>query len=314
MFTYCNPLVHKLTNLFKNTNVNIAFRSAVPYFNNYVTAHSNTLPHLVGFTNYNAPPAIRHMSDTPADQSPSDIQHVQYIRTNSPTSAYALHILSQCHDYGSPPPPPDKTLHLLRSCEKGNIMNCWESFYIQQLHHCNQLTDEQQPSEHNPLYALCWETQHSTAPQTSTQSTQVHVPGLCPCDHLFLSLFLFHFISFSFYLSTLLYIFILFYRLHIYTLIVPTSKYVLPHYNPGPQHSCHTHKHLLFTHYLLVYCTSSPIVLYCCSWLQYHGFTILFTHCIFSTIDSVLLCYLPIVSFWLRLWFTHPFVYFRGRT
>jgi hypothetical protein len=77
-------------------------------------------------------------------------EHIRYTLTNSPTSAYALHILNQCHYYG----PPDNMLHLLKPCMKGNPMNCWESFYTQQLNHLNLLIDEQQPQEPNPLYAL----------------------------------------------------------------------------------------------------------------------------------------------------------------
>jgi hypothetical protein len=111
------------------------------------------------------------------------------------------------------------------------------------------------------------------------------LPGksICPCDHLFLSLFFFHFILFLFlfYLSILLYIlsyFIVFTYTHLLFLLAVCPATL----QPGPLHSCHTHKRLLFTHYLLFYCTSSPVVFYCGSRLQYHGFTILFAHCIFS--------------------------------
>jgi hypothetical protein len=33
-------------------------------------------------------------------------------------------------------------------------MNQWETFYIQTLHQLNQLTEEQQPPEYNPLFTL----------------------------------------------------------------------------------------------------------------------------------------------------------------
>jgi hypothetical protein len=33
-------------------------------------------------------------------------------------------------------------------------MNHRETFYMKQLHHLNLLIDEQQPQDHNPLYAL----------------------------------------------------------------------------------------------------------------------------------------------------------------
>jgi hypothetical protein len=93
-------------------------------------------------------------------------EHIRYIRTNTPTSAYALHILNQYHDYG----PPDDKLHLLKPCAKGNFMNCWESFYTQKLHHLNILIYEQQPQEPNPLYALSWEAQQTEPRHSDTQA------------------------------------------------------------------------------------------------------------------------------------------------
>jgi len=60
------------------------------------------------------------------------------------------HILNHQHEYG----PPEQTLHLLKSCTKGGIMNQWENFHILQLHDLNQLVQEQQVPEHNPLFHL----------------------------------------------------------------------------------------------------------------------------------------------------------------
>ena len=53
-------------------------------------------------------------------------EHTRYIKTNNPTSAYALRILNNKHEYGIA----DHTIQLLKSCNKGNKMKCWESFYI----------------------------------------------------------------------------------------------------------------------------------------------------------------------------------------
>jgi hypothetical protein len=94
-------------------------------------------------------------------------EHIRYIRTKSSTSVYALHILNQRHEYGIL----DTTLHLLKPYEKGNLMNCWESFYTQLLQHLTLLIDEQQPQELNPLYALSWEAQQTEQRQTGTQVT-----------------------------------------------------------------------------------------------------------------------------------------------
>jgi hypothetical protein len=73
---------------------------------------------------------------------------IRYISTNNPNSAYAQHILNHQHEYG----PTDQTLHLLKTCTKGSIMNQWETFHILQLHDLNRLVQEQQPPVHNPLF------------------------------------------------------------------------------------------------------------------------------------------------------------------
>ena len=50
-------------------------------------------------------------------------EHIRYIRTNNPQSAYATHILQNRHEYG----PKNETLQLLKACNKGTQMNCWET-------------------------------------------------------------------------------------------------------------------------------------------------------------------------------------------
>jgi hypothetical protein len=48
----------------------------------------------------------------------------------------------------------DQTLQLLKICDKGNLMNLWETFYIQQLACMDKRIPEQQPQEPNSLFAL----------------------------------------------------------------------------------------------------------------------------------------------------------------
>jgi hypothetical protein len=78
------------------------------------------------------------------------LKHVQYVRTNNPSSAYASHILNNRHEYGTA----EETLELLKSCHKSARMNCWETFYIQLFHQHNTLISEQQFYDVNPLYAI----------------------------------------------------------------------------------------------------------------------------------------------------------------
>jgi hypothetical protein len=42
----------------------------------------------------------------------------------------------------------------LQPCNKGTLMNKWDNFFIQQLHHLRLLINEQSPQEPNPLYTL----------------------------------------------------------------------------------------------------------------------------------------------------------------
>jgi len=77
-------------------------------------------------------------------------EHVRYIRTNNPQSAYSLHILQNRHEYG----PIVGTLQLLKTCSKGTHMNCWQTLYMQAFHQHGILIAEQQVSDSNPLYEL----------------------------------------------------------------------------------------------------------------------------------------------------------------
>ena len=68
---------------------------------------------------------------------------MRYVRTNNPVSTYAVHIcctymlyiyavhiLNNRHEYGTA----EETLELLKPCNKGTRMNCWEAFYMQAFH------------------------------------------------------------------------------------------------------------------------------------------------------------------------------------
>jgi hypothetical protein len=77
-------------------------------------------------------------------------EHVRYVRTNNPTSAYVLHILNNKHECGTAA----ETLELLKPCHKSTRMNCWETFYMQVFHQHKLLINEQNISDINPLYEL----------------------------------------------------------------------------------------------------------------------------------------------------------------
>jgi hypothetical protein len=60
------------------------------------------------------------------------------------------HILENRHEYRMT----ENTLQLLKACQKGSHMNCWEALYIQAYHQQKVLIAEQQFSDTNPLFEL----------------------------------------------------------------------------------------------------------------------------------------------------------------
>jgi hypothetical protein len=74
-------------------------------------------------------------------------EHLCYIRNNNPTSAYAMHILNNRHEFGTA----EETLKLIKPCNKGTRMNCWQTF-MQMYHKHNILIAEQQVTDTNPLF------------------------------------------------------------------------------------------------------------------------------------------------------------------
>ena len=76
--------------------------------------------------------------------------HIRYIRTNNPLSAYALYILQNKHEYGKI----TDTLKLLKTWRKGTYMNGLEALYMQLFHQHKVLITEQQVNDTNSFYEL----------------------------------------------------------------------------------------------------------------------------------------------------------------
>jgi hypothetical protein len=142
-----------VANLFKHTNLNIAFKPANTsrqQLQQKLDYIRNKLSGIYKLQCASCNEAYVGQSDRAIGVRYTE--HVRYIpvRNNTPISAYAQHILNQCHDYG----PADSTLQLLKPCAKGKLINCWETFFIQKLHHQSMLINEQHPHEPNPLFAI----------------------------------------------------------------------------------------------------------------------------------------------------------------
>jgi K+ transporter len=101
-FTYHSPLIHKVTNLFKCTNLNIAFRTRNTIYSQLHDRTPQNKTSSIGiyrlqYETYNK----SYVGQTGRTITIRHHEHTLYIKTNNPVSAYALHILNNRHEYGS---------------------------------------------------------------------------------------------------------------------------------------------------------------------------------------------------------------------
>jgi len=77
-------------------------------------------------------------------------EHIRYVGSNNYTSAYATLILENRHEYGTK----GNILQLLKACQNGKHMDCWEALYMQVFFQKKILINEQQVRDTNPLFVL----------------------------------------------------------------------------------------------------------------------------------------------------------------
>ena len=124
-FTYFSPLVRRVTNLFQQTRLKIALRG------------TNTIQQLASKQTRGDPSGVYKLKCSTCNkvyvgQSGRTIgvrfkEYIRYIRSNNSTSACATHILENRHEYGTK----QNTLQLLKACQNGKHMDCWEALYMQ---------------------------------------------------------------------------------------------------------------------------------------------------------------------------------------
>jgi hypothetical protein len=111
IFTYHSLLVRKVTNLFKNTDIKIAFKANNTIYQQLAQKADNRNPSgiyeikcITWSKNY-VGQSGRHITTRHKE-------HIRYIKTNNPASAYATHILNNRHEYETA----NDTLKLIQPC------------------------------------------------------------------------------------------------------------------------------------------------------------------------------------------------------
>jgi hypothetical protein len=99
-FTHHSPLIRKITNLFKNTQINIAFRTQNTIYKQLSHKPDNTNPS--GFYEIKCNTCgLKYVGQSGRPILSRHKEHIRYIRNNNATSAYAVHILNNRHKYGT---------------------------------------------------------------------------------------------------------------------------------------------------------------------------------------------------------------------
>jgi hypothetical protein len=126
-FTFHSPLIYKVTNLFRCTPLQITFRPTNTIFRQLHWPHFAMLDNSGVYGLWCTTCHKVYVGQSGHSITTRYWEHTRYVRTNTPHSAYALHILNTQHKHG----PPEHTLHMLESCHKANFMNIWENFCMQ---------------------------------------------------------------------------------------------------------------------------------------------------------------------------------------
>jgi hypothetical protein len=73
--------------------------------------------------------------------------------------------------------PAETTAKLLKQCDKGGRMNCWEYKYIQEFQLAGKLITEQPTYDFNPLLAIAHKRKEATVRTSQTSAVQQQQPG-----------------------------------------------------------------------------------------------------------------------------------------
>jgi len=149
-FTFSQHM-RKVTNLFRHTNVKISYKcnNTVAQINKPASGH-NILPHnksgvycLTCKTSN-----LSYVGQTSRNLKTHFQEHIMYVKTNSPQSAYAQHFLHNQHEYGTLA----ESMAVIKPLQQESMLLPFEQFHIQPLHQAGKLIPEQYPYDLNPLF------------------------------------------------------------------------------------------------------------------------------------------------------------------
>jgi len=132
------PKIRKITNLFKNMNMVIAFKTTTTLHHPIKPIAPTRLQEREKSGIYKITCKTCHkayVGQTSRNLKSRFREHIRYIKNNDHRSAYALHILNCRHEYGNI----DDTMTLLKQINTPALLLPYEQMYIQSFHHNNEL-------------------------------------------------------------------------------------------------------------------------------------------------------------------------------
>jgi hypothetical protein len=102
--TFSSPHIQKITNLFRHTNIKISYKSCNTVAQLTKPAPDrNTQPHnKSGIYSLTCKTCnLSYVGQTSHNLNTLFQEHIKYIKTNNPQSAYAQHILHNQHEHGT---------------------------------------------------------------------------------------------------------------------------------------------------------------------------------------------------------------------
>jgi len=152
IFTCHSPKIRKITNLFKHTNIGIAFQSTntIQQHTKPKRSHSTQDHNTSGIYKHTCKTCQMYVGQTSRDLKERYQEHVSFIRNNDPQSTNAQHILRKQHEYGSS----NDTMTLFKRIDRASMLIPYEQLFIQAYNQHGHLIAEQYMEEQYPLYQL----------------------------------------------------------------------------------------------------------------------------------------------------------------
>jgi hypothetical protein len=132
-FTYYSPQIRKITNLFKHTDLKITFKNKNNILQLTKPRNNNKTQNykLSGICTLTCKTCKRtYIGQTSRDLKQRYQEHIRYVKSNNPQSAFALHILNNRHEYGTI----NEIMTLLKAIKHAPSLIPYEQLFIQAHH------------------------------------------------------------------------------------------------------------------------------------------------------------------------------------